>query len=958
MRGDTSPFWKVTAMKKKVLSVLLIAALLLGAGLQIGAADSPAEEGLLEASGEPVSFTVTQPDDAAAEAPASDKPTDGDALPPIPEADAADEQSASDEETPVPDDTAAANDAVGTDAADLESGTEADDDVEASEPGDIAAQRLESEPLRAAAAATWSVNVTISGSGKVEWAGQGNGVFTSASGSQTIYGNSGEQITLLAIPADGCTFKRWEWPEGQGVGTFTDTNPLVLTETGSYYGFDLTAVFEAATGTKIENVTVNATPPTAGTSAADAKESFLSVPSGAHYSAVAFSFHETQPEIDGMIGPDTAEFTGAFEAGKTYYAYLYVTPESGYELVQGGGGYTNTTFTANGASSVYGDDLYITNMMISPGELMQWGNAVVSFTPEAASYNTGYKDIYIDNTEDASVSYVTGSVHLTGSGGTQAGYDPEKEVYSNNAAVTYSNPKTSQVQGMINDAYTQAYNAANTVKNNGSGGDFDMSAPSEGRTGGVWDHRLYVTTYTVTDGPGITTPVEVEYVSGASYKDSNGKTYSTAEYEITRTHEASGDYGKETFYEIKADGTVSGWDITVTNDGGGTASADLTASLAGETVTLTATPKDGYEFDKWEVISGGAELADATAATTAFAMPKADVEVKAVFQATHTHTLTKTDKVEPTCTEAGTEEYWTCSECGKLFSDAEGSSEISAPKAIPALGHDYVWTQTKTPTCTEPGEETGVCSHDASHTATREIAALGHDWGEGEVTKEPTCTEPGVKTFTCTRDAAHTKTEPVDPLGHDWGDWETTAEPTETEDGSETRTCKVDPSHTETRVIPALTVEYRDASGDGSSWTKGSGDSLAFTFKRNRADETTLSHFTGILIDGKAVDASNYTADSGSVIVTLKPACLETLSVGKHKLTALFDDGNDVAVSFTVKEKAAAAQTTTTGTGGTAKTGDDNRPGLWRTLTLLSGIALAALMGAGQKRRYTGRHCA
>lgn len=54
------------------------------------------------------------------------------------------------------------------------------------------------------------------------------------------------------------------------------------------------------------------------------------------------------------------------------------------------------------------------------------------------------------------------------------------------------------------------------------------------------------------------------------------------------------------------------------------------------------------------------------------------------------HTLVKTDRVEPTCIENGTEAYWTCSACGKLFSDENGTTEIGEPVAIPATG-DHVY---------------------------------------------------------------------------------------------------------------------------------------------------------------------------------------------------------------------------------------------------------------------------
>lgn len=53
------------------------------------------------------------------------------------------------------------------------------------------------------------------------------------------------------------------------------------------------------------------------------------------------------------------------------------------------------------------------------------------------------------------------------------------------------------------------------------------------------------------------------------------------------------------------------------------------------------------------------------------------------------HTLVKTDRVEPTCIENGTEAYWTCSECWKSFSDENGQNEISEPVVIPATGHTY-----------------------------------------------------------------------------------------------------------------------------------------------------------------------------------------------------------------------------------------------------------------------------
>ncbi|MCQ2439642.1 MAG: InlB B-repeat-containing protein [Oscillospiraceae bacterium] len=56
----------------------------------------------------------------------------------------------------------------------------------------------------------------------------------------------------------------------------------------------------------------------------------------------------------------------------------------------------------------------------------------------------------------------------------------------------------------------------------------------------------------------------------------------------------------------------------------------------------------------------------------------------------HHENAAKTEAVEAGCTTTGTEAYWTCPECGKLFSDAECTNVIKAPVSAPAQGHDYV----------------------------------------------------------------------------------------------------------------------------------------------------------------------------------------------------------------------------------------------------------------------------
>lgn len=66
---------------------------------------------------------------------------------------------------------------------------------------------------------------------------------------------------------------------------------------------------------------------------------------------------------------------------------------------------------------------------------------------------------------------------------------------------------------------------------------------------------------------------------------------------------------------------------------GGTVSYDPSSAASGETVTIAATPGDGYEFDYWEVLAGDVVLADARSQTTTFAMGTEQPTIKAHFKA-------------------------------------------------------------------------------------------------------------------------------------------------------------------------------------------------------------------------------------------------------------------------------------------------------------------------------------
>lgn len=70
------------------------------------------------------------------------------------------------------------------------------------------------------------------------------------------------------------------------------------------------------------------------------------------------------------------------------------------------------------------------------------------------------------------------------------------------------------------------------------------------------------------------------------------------------------------------------------------------------------------------------------------------------------HSMTATAGKAATCTEAGHSAYWSCSRCGKFFSDAAGKTEIAKDRwVIAALGHDEATRAAVAATCYASGHE-------------------------------------------------------------------------------------------------------------------------------------------------------------------------------------------------------------------------------------------------------------
>ena len=108
----------------------------------------------------------------------------------------------------------------------------------------------------------------------------------------------------------------------------------------------------------------------------------------------------------------------------------------------------------------------------------------------------------------------------------------------------------------------------------------------------------------------------------------------------------------------------------------------------------------------------------------------------------HVHVLTAVDATAASCTAEGNKAYYIC-ECGKLFEDADATTETSAETVkIAKLDHAYGnWNVTVKATCTAIGSREKVCSA-CNNKVTEEIPALGHD----EITHTPGKTQPVPKT--------------------------------------------------------------------------------------------------------------------------------------------------------------------------------------------------------------------
>ena len=96
-------------------------------------------------------------------------------------------------------------------------------------------------------------------------------------------------------------------------------------------------------------------------------------------------------------------------------------------------------------------------------------------------------------------------------------------------------------------------------------------------------------------------------------------------------------------------------------------------------------------------------------------------------------------------------------------------------------------------------------------------------------------------------------------------------------------------------VVERIVYEVTDGANQEYTITKS--DEAKF---RINADFSKFVDGGKVYVDNELVDPKNYTAESGSTIITLKKEFVDTLSVGEHTLKAVFNDGGEAITTFNV----------------------------------------------------------
>ena len=239
------------------------------------------------------------------------------------------------------------------------------------------------------------------------------------------------------------------------------------------------------------------------------------------------------------------------------------------------------------------------------------------------------------------------------------------------------------------------------------------------------------------------------------------------------------------------------------------------------------------------------------------------------------HKMTKTDGNEATCTKAGNKEYWTCSRCNKLFSDASGTEETTLEATvIPAKGHVWAeeYTVDKKATCAEEGSESIHCTvcgemkEDSSHAIPK---TEDHKYDEWVVTKKATCAEEGSESLKCTvcGKIKEGSSRPIPKTeDHKYGNWTVTKPATPTETGIEERVCEICGNKEEKELAVLKGTWKKTSKGWWYSWSDGSYPKSKF---EDINGHTYYFDASGYMVTGwQKIDGAWYYFSAGGAMVT------------------------------------------------------------------------------------------
>ena len=155
------------------------------------------------------------------------------------------------------------------------------------------------------------------------------------------------------------------------------------------------------------------------------------------------------------------------------------------------------------------------------------------------------------------------------------------------------------------------------------------------------------------------------------------------------------------------------------------------------------------------------------------------------------HDLEYHDGQPATCTEAGWNNYETCSRCeyttyreiAATGHTPGAAATCTTPQTctecgailVEALGHKTVSHLGQDATCTEAGWKPYETCENCDYTTYEEIPALGHSFTSYVSNNDATCTEDGTETAKCDRcEVTDTRTDEGSALGHNWAEEWTT----------------------------------------------------------------------------------------------------------------------------------------------------------------------------------------